>query len=267
MSWVGPAISVGGGLLSSYLGSKGQGGGDDPEFEKFMAEALANYQAHEKQGRGDIMGGYQQGMSFLSPYMQAGQKGLSDYQASLGEGAGQPGVQGAPQGGGEAQQSIVNQFHQSPGYQFALNQGLNAVQGREAAQGQTGGGGEQKAITRYSQGLADQEYGNYQQRLAGMAQMGQQSSGQAFQGAMGTGQNLANLGLNYARDEGDVYTGTGSALTNERMAAQEGQGGMMGQFMQFLPQLSKMWGQGGSSGGGGDSYYDADHQWQDPDMG
>ena len=219
MAWWPIVAEIGGSLLSSYLSNKNKEGGGDGDYDKFMAQDLANYQEHEAQGRGDIMGGYNTGMSYLQPYMQAGNTGLSDYMTSLGNGTGQPGVVGAPQGAGMAQQSITDKFKASPGYQFALQQGLQSVSNQGAAQGLAGSGGQLKALDQYSQGLANQEYGNYQNRLSGLASMGQQTSGQAFQGSMATGQSLANLGLNYAKDEGDIYSGVGANSANEGNAA------------------------------------------------
>jgi hypothetical protein len=55
-------------------------------------------------------------------------------------------------------------FFTSPGYQFRLDQGNQAVQRSAAARGILGSGATMKAIDRYSQGLASSEYNNFSDR-------------------------------------------------------------------------------------------------------
>lgn len=78
----------------------------------------------------------------------------------------------------------ASEFQQSPGFQFALQQAMNAVQHSAAARGTLLTGGTLKALQGYATGLANQDYQN------------------AFQRALQTHQtqyndlyNLANLGL------------------------------------------------------------------------
>lgn len=90
----------------------------------------------------------------------------------------------------------LDQFQASPGYNFQLEQGLNALQNSAAAGGSLESGRTLKALQEYGQGLANQEYGNWRNqqaldygnkfnRLASLAGIGQTSTGQ-----------MANLGQN-----------------------------------------------------------------------
>lgn len=91
------------------------------------------------------------------------------------------------------------QFQQSPGYQFSLQQGQQAIQNSSAAQGGLVSGAQMAALNNYSQNTANNEYqqafNNYQtqttnsyNRLAGLANIGQQANA----GVGGMGMNAAN---------------------------------------------------------------------------
>lgn len=103
-------------------------------------------------------------------------------------------------------------FEATPGYQFQLEQGQNALERSQAARGTSLGGAAMKEAMRFGQGLASQEYGNYYNRLSGMAGFGQQGatanqqSGQAY--ATGAGNALQAEGA--ARASG--YAGVNNAL-------------------------------------------------------
>jgi len=109
-----------------------------------------------------------------------------------------------------------------PGYQFRLQQGQQGVKRSAAAQGGLLSGAALKAMARFSQGLASDEYGaaynrfNNDQstqynRLASLAGVGQQATnqvGQASQNAYGT---IANAGMNTSNAIQNNLTGAGNA--------------------------------------------------------
>ena len=105
-------------------------------------------------------------------------------------------------------------FTNSPDYQFAFDQGNRAVNQMLAKRGLTESGPEKKALTRFGQGLASQQYGNYVNRLASMAGIGQSATSQL--GQMGQ-QVAANVGANQ-RAAGDArasaYLNQGAAMNN-----------------------------------------------------
>lgn len=89
-------------------------------------------------------------------------------------------------------------FQASPGYNFAVQQGQQGVEASAAARGGLRSGRTMQDLTRYRLGMANQEYGNWLSRLAGMTDMGmgaagmQASAGNAF--ASGASTALANKG-------------------------------------------------------------------------
>lgn len=85
-----------------------------------------------------------------------------------------------------------------PSYQFRLKQGQQALDRSSAARGMGYSGAQMKAAQDYGQGMASTEFGNYYNRLAGLAQGGQQAAntlgaqgGQYANNASGT---LGSLG-------------------------------------------------------------------------
>ncbi len=81
-------------------------------------------------------------------------------------------------------------FYASPGYQFRLDEGVNALDKSAAARGRLRSGAQNKALTRYGQGLASEEFGNYTSRLAQIAGLG---SGAATNSASITTQGAGNV--------------------------------------------------------------------------
>lgn len=97
--------------------------------------------------------------------------------------------------GADAQNEAYGQFRTDPGYQFQLDQGIGAIDKSAAARGNLNSGATLKALQQYGQGMADQSYGNYLQRLMGLGQQGLQATGAT---ASTIGQGLQNqFGANY----------------------------------------------------------------------
>lgn len=83
-----------------------------------------------------------------------------------------------------------------PGYQFAQQQGMQAIDRGAAARGMLQSGRNMKDLMRFGTGLADQTYGSQLQRLMGLTQQGMQATGaqvgtvgQGLQGQLGTRQS------------------------------------------------------------------------------
>lgn len=91
-------------------------------------------------------------------------------------------------------------FFSSPDYQFALDQGRQTVERSAAARGGLNSGNTLRALTDYGQGMASQQYGNYFNRLAGLAGIGQTATN-----------STANLGANMAGNVGNLMVGQGNA--------------------------------------------------------
>ena len=89
----------------------------------------------------------------------------------------------------------------TPGYEWQLGQGINALDSSAAARGGLFGGAQQKALLTYGQGLADQTYQNYLNNIYKLVGTGQNAAAQ-------TGQ----FGANAANQMGQAYIGQGNAL-------------------------------------------------------
>lgn len=112
-------------------------------------------------------------------------RGRSLYQDSLG-------INGAA---GNA--NAVNSFQAGPGYQWQLDQGNQAINRRRAAAGMLDSGNADVDALRFGQGLANQTYGSWQDRLAGFVNPELQATSAVASGragiASGLGQNSANI--------------------------------------------------------------------------
>lgn len=142
---------------------------------------------------------YQQTRSDLSPFREAGSQAIGTLGQRLQSGAFDPTMQA---GGGmqytqnlpqyqsfgispmqqyqTASQPLNVDVTQDPGYQFRLNQGVDAIEGSAAARGGLFSGATGKSINDYAQNLASQEYQNAYNRAAGERQNQQQAYGSAY---------------------------------------------------------------------------------------
>jgi len=105
----------------------------------------------------------------------------------------------------------TSDFREDPGYQFALNQGLEAMQRSAAAKGLLGSTGTLKHLNDYAQGMADQQYGNAYNRFT----QSQQQKYNMLANLSSIGQNAAaNTGSasqNFANQVGQNYQSMGNA--------------------------------------------------------
>lgn len=174
-----------------------------------------------------------------APYLQAGNTSLNALMTQLGLGPGGTGTGPLTQSFTPYQAPAPFNFNpqnlqNTPGYQFQLQQGEQAITDQASAVGGVGGGNTLKALTTFGQGLAGTEYQNaytnalnayntnsansYQAWLAN--QQGQQNVQQTnfgnLQTLAGSGQNaaakLGALGASAASSIGDDIT-SGAAAT------------------------------------------------------
>lgn len=186
----------------------------------------------------------------LSPFISGGQNALTALLAQTGIGA---------NGSFNPNASLVapfsaQQYQQSPGYQFQLQQGLNATQNAAAAHGGVYSGNTLKALTQYGQGLANTDY---QQALQNY--MTQQSNTfNKLSGLAGSGQNAAaNLGGfsgQTAAAIGNNITGAGSALAAGQIGVGNAASGGLNSLAYLLAGQGSA-GAGGFSAGGMPSFF------------
>lgn len=115
-------------------------------------------------------------------------------------------------------------LQQTPGYQFALRQGLKSVQNSAAGRGLGTSGAAQKGASQFATGLADQTYQNqftnelnqrnqrYNQ-LLGVANLGQNAAAQTGNFAIQTGQQIGQNTIGGANAIAGGLVGGANALT------------------------------------------------------
>lgn len=116
--------------------------------------------------------------------------------------------------GGQPAGQDYSAFYASPDYQFRLKEGLKTVQNSAAAQGGLYSGNALRGVTEYGQGLAAGEYGNWFNRNAALAGIGQTATTQAGNAAMQTGANIGNLFAMQGDSRASGIAGQGNALSN-----------------------------------------------------
>jgi len=169
MSWV--AVAVGGGaIVGGYIASKGAG-----DAAQTQADA-ANRASDAQQAM------YMQQREDATPWRYAGMRAL-----------------GGMESGDFQRDFTMNDFQKDPGYDFRMQEGQKALERSAAARGGLQSGATMKALSRYGQDFASNEYSNAYNRfnsdrdrrfnrLASLAGLGQTANSQVMQ----AGQNAAN---------------------------------------------------------------------------
>lgn len=215
------AITVGGTLLANRSSNKAAtqaAQASQAATDAAVAEQRRQYdQSRQDQmpwlntGRGalNVLGGLY-GLSSGGPAVQAyptGQSGGSVAYGSLGDmGTAQYGqAQTAPAAG-----SNMAGFFASPDYQFRLNEGARALTARNSALGIQDSGAAQRSAMSFGQNLASSEYGNWYNRLAALAGVGQTAANTTAQIGQNYANNYSNLVTNNAQNLASSYQQKGA---------------------------------------------------------
>jgi hypothetical protein len=118
-------------------------------------------------------------------------------------------------GGVDGNRAAVDAFQAGPGYAWQRDQAADLAARKASSLGIAGSGNTLSALTTLGSNLANQEYGNWQNRLQGLGQTGMQAAGgmaSALSGQAGVdtqrGQNLAGI---YGQNAGNIA----NTYTNE----------------------------------------------------
>ena len=153
-------------------------------------------------------------------------------------------------GGPEGTAAAQSAFQAGPGYQFAIDQGMDALNRRRAAGGMLNSGNADVDAMKFGQGIANQEYGNWRTGLGDLSKTGIAALGAAAQGQGQGYTNLANLAQTYGTNQtgiaGNVLSGNMDA--NKLQAAGEAAGA---KNLLGLGTSLASFGLGGGGGGGG----------------
>lgn len=131
-----------------------------------------------------------------TPFREAGLEGLNALSYELG-------LKDKPQGYGG--------FKETPGYQFQVSEGLNALDSSAAARGMSQSGAAMKGAVRFGQSMAANEYGTYLNRLGALS---------------GTGQTATNAisaaGTASAQQQGNALIAAGQGKASGYQAVSQG---------------------------------------------
>lgn len=222
--WVAGAVVVGG-IAGSVISSQG-------------AQSAAQTQADAANNATQTqLGMFQQTQQNLAPYMASGKNALGALNTQMGIGADGSFNPNAPL----MKPFSFSDYQKSPGYDFKMGQGIDAVQNSAAARGGIGGGNTLRALTQFGQGLANTDY---QQAYDNYVQQQQQRYGM-LSNAAGSGQNaaagLGAIGTQVGGQIGSNMIGAGNA----RAAGQVGAANAWGGGLNSLSQMAFL-----NSGGG-----------------
>jgi hypothetical protein len=202
-------------------------------FNTFKAQSTDNINAGYDTARSDLEGA----RSAFAPLSGLAQKygaGTDLYLDALGT------------NGAAGNARATGAFQAGPGYQFSLDQGLNALNRRRAAGGMLDSGNADLDAIRFGTGLADQTYGDWLSRLGGLVNPELSATSGAASGQAGIQGGLASLATNKASDLTNILgtTTSGMAGANNLQAQGEAAGArnLLGLGTSFL---------GLGTGGGG----------------
>lgn len=114
--------------------------------------------------------------------------------------------------GTNGQPANYSNFLNMPGYQFAVDQGTQAIQRAATAQGSAYTPNTLTDIGKYVTGTAMGDYNQYVQQLMGAAGLGAQANQGTASAFLNTGANISQLQANIGQNQAGAATSTGSAL-------------------------------------------------------
>jgi hypothetical protein len=164
------AATLGVGLLGAGASIWGANKAADAQKDAANQAAAAQAQAMEYQ-----KANYEKSSANLNPFIKTGQ-GASNLLSSF------YGLNGSDPALGD---SALAAFSRSPDYQFAMKEGIGALDSSAASKGSLLSGNQLRAVTEYGSGLATQNLSNYLTRLSGLSQQGMTGAG--YLGSIGTG--------------------------------------------------------------------------------
>jgi hypothetical protein len=236
MTWVGVAVG-GAGLIGSVIGASATSGAADTQAQS--AQNATNAQ----------LSMFNQGQQNVAPWLQAGQGSLAQLQRALGLNTGPAmggGLGGAPvpigrpgsmnqiagpqagvaggmpmSGGGTDLTSILRN---TPGYQWQVGQGQEAILDRASSLGGVNSGATLKALSDYTSNQADSTYQQYLQNLFGISNTGANA-------ALGQ----AGIGAQVGWQIGSNMIGAGNALAAGQIGSANAiSGGLGNAYNQYL---------------------------------
>ena len=167
-----------------------------------------------------------------APWLAAGKNALAQLAAGTGN------------GGEFLRPFSLADMAADPGYQFRLDQGTQGIQRAASARGGLFSGATLKALARFNQNTASDEYGNAYNRyntdqstkfnrlasIAGLGQTATNQVGQAGQSAYGT---IANAGMNASNNISNNMMGAANARASGYVGGANAIGNGISQYLNY----------------------------------
>ena len=161
---------------------------------------------------------------YLSPYINAGNRQLPGLEDQYNQLTNDPGAR---------LNQIGQGYHQSPGFQFAMQQALQGSGHAAAAGGMAGTPQHEQQNMELATNLANQDYNQWLGNALGMYGMGMQGK----QGLYDTG---AKTGISMGEDLASVLANKAKLAYEGQNAENEHEGGSWGSFLGGAGQLAAM---------------------------
>lgn len=203
-------------------------------FNTYKTEGTSNINAGYDTARGDLTNA----LGAFAPLSDLAKKyggGTDLYMDALGA------------NGAAGNARATNAFQAGPGYQFALDQGLNALNRRRAAGGMLDSGNADLDAIKFGTGLADQTYGDWMSRLGGLVNPELSATSGAASGTAGVHGGLAGLEVGRASDLTNILGETTSGQTNANILQAQGESAGAKNLLGIGTSLLGL----GTGGGGG----------------
>lgn len=156
--------------------------------------------------------------SDLSPWRSAGQHAIDEAIQLLGLGNLAPDYATNqaivdPTNREQRQREAFDRFRTDPGYRFRQQEGQKAIDRSAAARGGALSGAAVKAGQRFASGLAEQEFINYFNRLAGVAGMGGSAAATGANAITATARGESDAEIEAGRARQSGYNALGKGLS------------------------------------------------------
>jgi hypothetical protein len=254
-------MGVGTGLGVAGLASAGIGAAGSMKAASTQAGAAEQAQQLEAQQAQNALNFQEQEWNTQqgneAPFLQAGQGAVQQLSQLMQPGGSltQPWTQ-------QFQAPTASQAAQTPGYQFELQQGTQALDNSAAAQGSLTSGATGAALEQYGQGLASTDYqqaynnaltqyntgfntfeqnqANQFNRLGALAGIGQTTAGQLGQQGGQAAGNVGNISLASGAQQGADINLAGAANASGYVGATNAATGAIGNLSQYVMQQSNL---------------------------
>lgn len=168
--------------------------------------------AQLQQGAGGAAPGMPAGLSGSNPGGMLGGLWQQIQQQMQSQAGGGGGAGVAPTGPGVPTAPSLARFYTSPDYNFRRTEGTRGIEQSAAARGGALSGNTLRGLNEFNSNLAAGEFGNYFNRQAALAGIGQTATGQAGNAGLATAANIGNAQMNAGASRASGILGRNAAI-------------------------------------------------------